>query len=300
MHNTALDQEIWLEANGSPLKEKNGAARGGVVAFRDITQRRANEQEIRKLNEELEDKILKRTAELQAANRDLESFSYSISHDLRAPLRRITGFSKILLGEFGAGMAVEAREHLGRIDHAVRSMGLMIDALLGLAKLGRRSLRLEPTALNPIVDDVISLLQPECEGRNVEWRIAPLPSLNCDPVLLRQVFQNLLGNALKYSRGRSPAIIEVDSIQQQAKPTAIFVRDNGAGFDMKHCEKMFGVFQRLHTDSEFEGTGVGLATVNRIIQKHGGAVWAAAETNQGATFFFSVEGSEETGARSTE
>ena len=284
-----LHQEIWLEVNGSPLKEKDGSTRGGMVAFRDITQRKTDEQEIRKLNEELEEGIAKRTAQLQIANRDLEAFSYTVSHDLRAPLRHIAGFSRILISEFGAGLAIEARGHLQRIDHAVCSMGQMIDALLGLAKLGRQSLRLRSTALNPIVDSVISLLQSECEGRTVEWRIAPLPSLNCDPVLIGQVFQNLLGNALKYSRGKSPSVIEVDSIQEHTRPTVIFVRDNGAGFDMKYCEKMFGAFQRLHTESQFEGTGVGLATVDRIIQKHGGALWAEGKVDQGATFFFAVE-----------
>jgi two-component system, chemotaxis family, sensor kinase Cph1 len=136
---------------------------------------------------------------------------------------------------------------------------------------------------------VISMLQPECEGRDVEWRIAKLPALDCDPVLMAQVFQNLLGNAMKYSRGRSKSVIEVDSIQQADKPAIIFVRDNGAGFDLKYAEKLFGVFQRFHTTSEFEGTGVGLATVHRIIQKHGGMIWAEAEPDHGATFYFALQ-----------
>jgi len=251
--------------------------------------------EIRKLNEDLEERIAKRTEQLEATNHELEAFSYSVSHDLRSPLRHIAGFSRILANDFGPMMAVEAREHLQRIEDAVSRMGLLIDALLKMAVLRRQSLKLRHTELNAIVDRVISMLQPECEGRDVEWRIAKLPALDCDPILMAQVFQNLLGNALKYSRGRASAVIEVDSIQQPGKPPVIFVRDNGAGFNMKYAEKLFSVFQRFHTDSEFEGTGVGLATVHRIIQKHGGTIWAEAEPDHGATFYFTLQGTEQAG-----
>jgi light-regulated signal transduction histidine kinase (bacteriophytochrome) len=291
----ALDRGVWIESNGSPLRNKNGLVSGGVAAFRDITQRKADELEIRKLNEDLEEKIAKRTAQLQAANRDLESFSYSVSHDLRAPLRHIVGFSNLLVKRFGPGMAVEGREYLQLIEDAVHRMEHLVDALLNLAKIGQQSLQLHHTALNPIVDEMISVLESETEGRDVVWRVAQLPPLDCDPVLMGQVFQNLLGNALKYSRGRSPAVIEVDSIQQPGKLPVIFVRDNGAGFDMQYAQRLFGVFQRMHTESEFQGTGVGLATVQRIIQKHGGAIWAEAEVGRGATFYFTIEGKDQTG-----
>ncbi len=156
-----------------------------------------------------------------------------------------------------------------RIEDAVTRMGLLVDALLSMAMLRRQSLRLRHSEFNPIVDEVISVLQPECEGRDVEWRIAELPALDCDPVLMGQVFQNLLSNALKYTRGRSRAVIEVDSIQQPEKPVIILVRDNGAGFDMKYAQKLFGMFQRMHTESEFEGTGVGLATVHGSFKNTG-------------------------------
>lgn len=301
LRNPLFDREVWLEINSSPLRGKEGALRGGVAAFRDISQRKADELEIRTLNNTLEDRIAKRTEQLEAANRELEAFSYSVSHDLRTPLRHISGFARILVNDFGAAMTGEAREHLQRIEDAVLRMGLLVDALLSMAVLRRRPLRLSPTELNPLVAEVISLLAPECEGREVEWRIGRLPALNCDLVLMSQVFQNLLSNALKYSSGRSPAVIEVDSIQQAGKPVVVFVRDNGAGFDMRYARKLFGMFQRLHSESEFSGTGVGLATVHRIIQKHGGLIWAEAEPNHGATFYFCLEVTEpaEVTARAT-
>jgi PAS domain S-box-containing protein len=286
---------VWLEANGSPLIDKNGVRRGGVLAFRDITRRKTDELVIRNLNEELEERIAKRTEQLEATNHELEAFSYSVSHDLRTPLRHVAGFARILVNDFGPVMAVEERAHLQRIEDAVSRMGLLIDALLKMAVLRRQSLRPGRSELNPIVDDVISMLQPECDGRDVEWRIAKLPALDCDPILMAQVFQNLLGNALKYSRGRAKAVIEVGTIQRPGKPAIIFVRDNGAGFNMKYAERLFGVFQRFHTDSEFEGTGVGLATVHRIVQKHGGAIWAESEVDHGATFYFALQMTEQIG-----
>jgi PAS domain S-box-containing protein len=291
-----VDVGVWLEANGSPLIDKDGVRRGGVLAFRDISRRKTDELVIRNLNDELEERIAKRTEQLEASNRELEAFSYSVSHDLRTPLRHVAGFSRILVNDFGPVMTVEAREHLQHIEDAVGRMGLLIDALLKMAVLRRQSLRLSQSELNPVVDDVISMLQPECDGRDVEWRIGKLPALNCDPILMAQVFQNLLGNALKYSGGRAKAVIEVDSIQRPGKPAIIFVRDNGAGFNMKYAERLFGVFQRFHTDSEFEGTGVGLATVHRIIQKHGGTIWAEAEVDHGATFYFALQTTEQIGA----
>jgi PAS domain S-box-containing protein len=295
LRQAGLNQGLWLEATGSPLIDKDGVMRGGVLAFRDITRRKTDELEIRKLNDELEERIAKRTEQLEATNDELEAFSYSVSHDLRTPLRHIAGFARILVSDFGPAMAVEAREHLQRIEDAVRRMGLLVDALLRMAVLRRRPLRLSHSELNPIVDDVVAMLHGECDGRDVEWRIAKLPPLDCDPILMAQVFQNLLGNALKYSRGRAKAVIEVDSIQQPGKPAIIFVRDNGAGFNLQYAEKLFGVFQRFHTDSEFEGTGVGLATVHRIIQKHGGMIWAEAEPDHGATFYFALQTTEQVG-----
>ncbi len=214
LRNPGLERGVWLEINGSPLRGKDGVLCGGVTAFRDIARRKTDELEIRKLNEDLEDRIAKRTEQLAAANRELEAFCYSVSHDLRTPLRHIAGFSRILVNDFGPGLTVEAGEHLQRIEDAVHRMGLLVDALLKMATLRRQSLKLQHSELSRIVNEVISILQPECEGRDVEWHIAQLPALDCDPVLIAQVFQNLLSNALKYSRGRSKSVIEVNSIEQ--------------------------------------------------------------------------------------
>lgn len=287
VRNSELDHGTWIEASGGPLKDKNGAARGGVVAFRDISQRRADEREIHQLNEELEERVVKRTAQLEVANRELEAFTYSVSHDLRAPLRHIGGFSKILTEDFGPAMDPEARRHLQRIEDGVHRMGLLVDELLNLARVGRHALDLRDTRLNSVVEEVVALLRPETDGRAVSWEIANLPSAECDPILIKQVFQNLLSNALKFTRTRKRAVIEINHRQENGQ-RIILIRDNGVGFSMKYQDKLFGVFQRLHRAEDFEGTGIGLATVQRIIHKHGGRVWAESELEKGATFSFTL------------
>ena len=299
VRNPELEQGTWIEVGGGPLKDKDGAVRGGVVAFRDITQRKADEREIRKLNEELEERVVQRTAQLAAANHELEAFTYSVSHDLRAPLRHIGGFSKILSEDFGPGMPAEAQNHLKRIEDGVHRMGLLVDELLNLARVGRLALQLQATGLNAVVEEVVSLLQPEVAGRAVSWKIADLPPAECDPILIKQVFQNLMANALKFTRTRERAIIEI-SYRQENGQMVIAVRDNGVGFSMKYKDKLFGVFQRLHRAEEFEGTGIGLATVKRIIHKHGGRVWAEAELDKGATFYFTLAAVESTDVRANE
>ncbi|MGB8915819.1 MAG: PAS domain S-box protein [Candidatus Sulfotelmatobacter sp.] len=298
VRNAEMDTGIWIESSGSPLKSRDGAARGGVVAFRDITQRRADEREIRKLNEVLEERVGQRTAQLAAANHELEAFTYSVSHDLRAPLRHIGGFSRILMEDFASSMAPEAQHHLQRIEDGARRMGLLVDELLNLARVGRYALNFQVTNLNLVVEEVVSLLQPETEGRVVSWKVAELPSTKCDPILIKQVFQNLLANALKFTRPRELAVIEISQRQKNGQ-TVIAVRDNGVGFNMKYKDKLFGVFQRLHRAEEFEGTGIGLATVQRIVHKHGGQVWGEAELDKGATFYFTL-GAESADVKSSE
>ena len=289
LRNLELGTGVFIESSASPLRDKSGALRGGVVAFRDITQRKIDEREIRKLNDKLEEKVFERTAQLQAANHELEAFSYSVSHDLRAPLRHIVGFTSLFLEEFGASLEPRGQNYLRRIQAGASRMGQLVDELLNLARIGRRALHPQPTELKSVVEEVIAMLQPEIEGRQMEWKIGRLPCVECDPVLIQQVFQNLIANALKYSRPRAQAVIEIGQTQENEQPV-IFVRDNGVGFDMQYAGKLFGVFERLHRAEDFEGTGVGLATVLRIVKKHGGRVWAQAELDRGATFYFTVGG----------
>jgi light-regulated signal transduction histidine kinase (bacteriophytochrome) len=225
----------------------------------------------------------------------MESFSYSVSHDLRAPLRHIHGFSGILCTEYADQMNSDARNCVEKIQQSATRMGQMVDDLLNLSRCGRGGLKLTPTDLTQLVEETRAMLKPDWEGRAIEWKIGPLPTLNCDRTLMLNVFQNLLSNAIKFTRQRTPAVIEAGVTEIDGR-TAVFVRDNGAGFDMKYVAKLFGVFQRLHRAEEFEGTGVGLATVRRIIRKHGGDIWAYAELDKGATFYFTMEGISATAA----
>jgi light-regulated signal transduction histidine kinase (bacteriophytochrome) len=231
--------------------------------------------------------------ELAATVKELEAFTYSVSHDLRAPLRHISGFSKILTEEFGSNLPPGAQHHVQRIQEGTRRMGLLVDDLLNLARVGRRDLSFQTASLKSITNEVIADLVPECVDRQIEWKIGTLPFVECDPALMKQVFQNLLSNAVKFTRPRSQAVIEIGQKDEDGS-AVVFVRDNGVGFNMKYCDKLFGVFQRLHRPEDFEGTGVGLATVQRIIQKHGGRIWAEAELDKGATFYFTLGTSEKT------
>ncbi len=273
--------------NAAVYRDEGGNISGVFAAARDITDRKRAEEEVRLLNQTLERRVRERTAELEAANKEMEAFTYSVSHDLRAPLRHVDGFSKLLLESYVAALPVEARHYVERIRHGARRMGLMVDDLLNLTRVGRRELNLQLTGLNSLLEEVRQELETEAEGRKIEWRFGSLPFVECDPALMKQVFANLLANALKFTRPRETAVIEVGAREENHSP-AVFVRDNGVGFSMKYADKLFGVFQRLHRPEDFEGTGVGLATVQRIVQKHGGRVWAESELNRGATFFFTL------------
>lgn len=277
--------------------------RGLVYAVaRDVTERRQAEDQIRALNAELERRVAERTEalakanrQLEAANRELEAFSYSVSHDLRAPLRHIAGFAQLLRSEVAATGGGEAQRHVNIILEAVRRMGSLIDDLLVFARVSREDLRYGRISLGVLVDEARQELQAETLGRNVMWRVAPLPEVRGDTAMLRRVLVNLLGNALKYSRGRAHATIEI-GCERRPGEIVFFVRDNGVGFDMRHADKLFGVFQRLHRDEEFEGTGIGLASVQRILHRHGGRVWAEGAVGEGATIYCALPAREEEGA----
>jgi PAS domain S-box-containing protein len=299
VRNHKLVEGAWIEVSAGPRKSKDGVVCGGVAAFRDITQRKADVRQIQELNDELELRVAERTAQLRAANKELEAFSYSVSHDLRAPLRHISGFSKLLTEEFGPTLDPGAQHYLDRIQAGTQKMGLLVDELLNLAKVGRHALNAHPAELNSVVADVIAILEPDIQGREVQWVIADLPLVDCDPVLVRQIFQNLLANALKFSRARAPAVIQVSHQEDTEDGQPVFmVRDNGIGFNMKYVDKLFGVFQRLHRPEDFEGTGIGLATVQRIVQKHGGRVWAEGEVDKGAAFYFTLGAGKQAGSKS--
>jgi len=273
----------------APIRDAHGSIVGVSSIARDITDRKRFEKQILDLNVELEHRVQVRTAELTSANQELEAFTYSVAHDLRAPLRHIDAFTRILQEDFAGSFPAEAAQLLETIRRGSENMSRLVNDLLNLAHVGRQELKREPTALKTLVTDVIADLKRETEGRDIEWRIADLPIIQGDPGLLRQVFTNLLSNAVKYSRPRPHAIIEI-ATRKLNEETVLFVRDNGVGFNMKYANKLFGVFQRLHRTEEFEGTGVGLAIVERVVKRHGGRIWAEAEIDKGATFYFTLEG----------
>lgn len=266
--------EFPVEISLSPLETEDGTLVSSAI--RDITERKNFERELQKQN-----------AALEAALGELESFSYSISHDLRTPLRALGGYANILATEHGAVLPPDARHAVERIHSNAARMGQLVDGLLDFSRLSRHPLTKSRVAPAEIARELLEELRPEMRGRAVNVTIQDLPPCDADPTLLRQVFANLLGNAIKYTRGRDPAQIEI-GWQPENGSGAYLVRDNGAGFSMKYASKLFQVFQRLHTPEQFEGSGIGLAMVQRIIQRHGGRIWAEAEVDRGAVFFFTI------------
>jgi light-regulated signal transduction histidine kinase (bacteriophytochrome) len=277
-----------------PVRDDDDVVVAGMVMAVDVTEARRSEALILRLNQDLERGV----AELTTANQELEAFSYSVSHDLRAPLRHISGFVDLLRRGSEERLDEKGRRQLDTISRAARTMGELIDDLLAFSRTSRTRLRREPVDLAFLVREVVQPIRLENAGRAVEWVIGDLPRVLADPSLLRIVLTNLVGNAVKYTRGRDPARIEIGSLaagdpagQRPPAPwpdTVLFVRDNGVGFDMEYAGKLFGVFQRLHRADEFEGTGIGLATVRRIVHRHGGRTWAMGEADRGATFYFSL------------
>lgn len=244
-------------------------------------------EEVRRDAETLRERVAERTAQLEEANRELEAFSYSVSHDLRAPLRHISGYVDLLVSRSQGELTEKTRHYLDSIAEASHQMGVLIDDLLAFSRTSRTELRMGDVDMDASVQHAIASLRDDVAGREIEWTVPPLPKVFGDMATLQQVWGNLLDNAVKYTRGRSPATIEIGS-EERPDETEFWVRDNGAGFDMRYAGKLFGVFQRLHSSDQFEGTGVGLANVRRIVERHGGRTWAEAEPDKGATIHFSI------------
>jgi PAS domain S-box-containing protein len=268
------EQERLFQEVGHRLADGLGA----MLAQRDL----------RRSLEELDQRVLDRTAQLAAANKELEAFAYSVSHDLRAPLRHIDGYLELLKNKTRKVLDDQSRHHMEAIAGAAQKMGVLIDDLLTFSRKGRQAMSMQQVALGPLVRDVLKELEPDAVGRTIVWRIGELPMVRGDKAMLRMVLINLTANALKFTRSRRQAEIEIGSLPVRKAESVIYVRDNGAGFDMAYADKLFGVFQRLHRDDEFEGIGIGLANVHRIITRHGGRAWAEGEVGRGATFYFSL------------
>lgn len=266
--------EFWANVKISSVRDHADTLIAFVKVTRDLTERRAAEERARVIAQAL-----------KAANAELESFTYSVSHDLRAPIRQIEGFSKILAEHLGGDIDPQAEQYLRWIEQSSRQMGRLVDDLLLLAQVGKLDAGPRKTSLDSLIGGVLTNVRAEITDRKIEWRVGALPKVVCDAGLMKIVLTNLLSNAVKYTRRRENAVIEIGQMLKEGE-AVVYVRDNGVGFDMKYADKLFGVFQRLHRDEDFEGTGVGLATVHRILRKQNGRIWAEAAPDQGATFFF--------------
>lgn len=271
----------WFDLSIEPVPE------GVFILSIDITKEKLQEKELQSYREHLEDLVAERTKQLENSNKELESFSYSVSHDLRAPLRHINGFVDLLLKHAASQLDEKGRRYLDTITSSAKEMGTLIDELLVFSRMARTEMHTTGVDMGQIANDLIQRMEKDTEQRSIKWIVGELPIVEGDLSMLRLVFQNLIENAVKYSRPRTQTVIEIDSSTRDNE-IVVFVRDNGVGFNMEYKDKLFGVFQRLHGAAEFEGTGIGLANVRRIIQRHGGTVWAEGEIDKGATFYFSI------------
>jgi PAS domain S-box-containing protein len=284
-HSTRDGRTIVVASRQSLRRDQHGAPAAILEINRDITDRKHAEQEIRKLNEELEQRVIERTGELQVVNKELEAFAYSVSHDLRAPVRHIAGFTELLQKHADPVLDEKSRHHIGMILDSANRMGTLVDDLLAFSRIGRAETQKTTVKLDQLIKNVIAEMAPDTQQRKIAWCVGDLPICYGDPAMLRLVFGNLVSNAVKFTRTREQAEIEIGSLNHKPDELVVFIKDNGVGFDMKYKDKLFGVFQRLHSQESFEGTGIGLATVQRIVHRHGGRVWAEGSVSNGATFY---------------
>ncbi|HTB18021.1 MAG TPA: ATP-binding protein [Bryobacteraceae bacterium] len=283
-HTRADGTQVVVASRWSLRRGERGQPSAIMETNNNITERKRREDEIRGLNQEL----ASRSTELEAKNKELEAFAYSISHDLRAPLRHMSGYAELLQKKASAVLDAKSQRYMLMIQESAKRMGDLIDDLLAFSRIGRTETQKSLVNLEQLVREAIGEVRLETEGRNIVWNIGRLPNFYGDRSMLRLVFVNLLSNAVKFTRLRPQAEIEIGSDDAKENEIVVFVRDNGVGFDMKYVNKLFGVFQRLHPSQTFEGTGIGLATVQRIVQRHGGKVWAEGLVDRGATFYISA------------
>jgi len=277
----------WYHVRFAGIKDDTGTIIGLCIAASDTTRYRSAQAEIKSMNESLEKKVKERTAELEIANKELEAFTYSVSHDLMAPLRIIDGFSQVLLDDYRNKLDEEGFQTIQVIKRNATRMGDLVNDLLNLARLGRANLIKRNVNMNDLVTSVIDEMRFTTNKLAAKIKLKELKPADCDQVLIKQVWSNLLSNAIKYSKNRENPLIEIGCLEQNGQ-TVYYIKDNGVGFDLQYAGKLFGVFQRLHKPSEFPGTGVGLAIVHRIVTRHLGKVWADAKVNEGAVFYFTL------------
>jgi PAS domain S-box-containing protein len=281
---TADGSRVVVASRWTLRRDEQGRPAAILETNNDITDRKRREEEIRELNDDLG----KRSAELEASNKELEAFAYSVSHDLRAPLRHMAGYTELLQKRASSALDEKSQRYMVTLQDSAKRMGTLIDDLLSFSRIARAETRHTTVSLEQLVKEVRDEMQPETGGRNILWKIGALPDLVGDRSMLRLALVNLMSNAVKFTRERPRAEIEIGSLGKNSDGVTVFIKDNGVGFDMKYVNKLFGVFQRLHRAEAFEGTGIGLATVQRIIHRHGGRIWAEALVDGGATFSFSI------------